>query len=181
MLGRIKVDIFIEKIVKKKMDVNDALIIGGTISLGIILSVAIIFFLGPYGTSFLLCAAIGYLAYIIISSRKVEFEYALTNGELDIDKIVNKKKRKNIINVNCREFEIFARADSDKISKYVEEIEDKIIAVSSLDSEDVYAFVAKKKSDEDGGTQTKKVVVFFEPNEKMLKSIKMMIPGKVFE
>lgn len=37
-------DIFIEKIVKKKMDVNDALIIGGTISLGIILSVAIIFF-----------------------------------------------------------------------------------------------------------------------------------------
>ncbi|ODM26756.1 DUF6106 family protein [Acetivibrio mesophilus] len=174
-------DIFLEKIVKKKRDASDVLIIGGSITLAIILIAAIIVLLGPYGTSLLISAAIIYLTYLIITSRRIEYEYAFTNGELDIDKITNKKKRKNLINSNCREFEIFAKADSDKLSSYVEEIKDRIMAVSSLDSEDIYCFVVNKKSDEDGRTQSTRVIVFFEPNEKMLKSIKTMIPRKVFE
>jgi len=175
------VDIFVEKIVKKKMDSNDILIIRGTITLAVVLIGAIIFFLGPYGVSLFLCVGIAYLTYLIISSRKVEFEYAFTNGEIDIDKITNKKARKNLINVNCRELEIFAKADSEKLSRYLEEIEDRIMAASSLDSEDVYCFVAKKRSDDEDSKESKRVLVFFEPNEKMLKSIKIMIPGKVLE
>jgi len=34
---------------------------------------------------------------MVISSRRIEYEYAFTNGELDIDKIVNKRKRENLI------------------------------------------------------------------------------------
>ncbi|ABN54092.1 MAG TPA: hypothetical protein DEF39_07785 [Hungateiclostridium thermocellum] len=175
-------DIFVEKLVKKKLDGNDMLIIGGSIALAVVVISAIILFLGPYGASLILCLAVVYLTYMVISSRRIEYEYAFTNGELDIDKIVNKRKRENLISANCREFEIFAKADSDKISKYLEEIEDRIMAVSSLDSEDIYVFVAKKKIDEDEDrTKSKRVLVFFEPNEKMLKSIRLMIPGKVFE
>jgi len=139
------VDIFVEKLVKKKLDGNDMLIIGGSIALAVVVISAIILFLGPYGASLILCLAVVYLTYMVISSRRIEYEYAFTNGELDIDKIVNKRKRENLISANCREFEIFAKADSDKISKYLEEIEDRIMAVSSLDSEDIYVFVAKKR------------------------------------
>jgi len=163
------VDIFVEKLVKKKLDGNDMLIIGGSIALAVVVISAIILFLGPYGASLILCLAVVYLTYMVISSRRIEYEYAFTNGELDIDKIVNKRKRENLISANCREFEIFAKADSE-------------MAVSSLDSEDIYVFVAKKKIDEDEDrTKSKRVLVFFEPNEKMLKSIRLMIPGKVFE
>jgi len=34
--GRIKVDIFVEKLVKKKLDGNDMLIIGGSIALAVV-------------------------------------------------------------------------------------------------------------------------------------------------
>ena len=35
-----------------------------------------------------------YIAYRINTSFDVEFEYILTNGELDIDKITHKRRRK---------------------------------------------------------------------------------------
>lgn len=174
-------DIFVEKIVKKKTDAIDTAIIAGSIILAIALIAAIILMLGPYGTSLLLCAGIAYLTYMIIASRRVEFEYAFTNGELDIDKITSKRKRKRVLSANCREFEIFARADSDKLNSSAEEIKDRIMAVSSLDSKDIYFFIVTKKDDENDRANARRVIVFFEPDERMLKSVRKMIPGKVFE
>lgn len=126
-----------------------------------------------------LCIGIGYVAYVVIVSRRIEFEYALTNGQLEIDKIVNQKKRKNLIDANCRDFEIMAKVASDKFDESVKGISEKIIAVSSLDSQDIYFFITNKKEDED--EKAKRVLVLFEPNDKMLKSIKAMIPRKFFD
>jgi hypothetical protein len=173
------VDIFIEKLVKKKRDTLDNVIIIGTIILAIALITLLILFLGPYATSMFLCIGIGYVAYVVIVSRRIEFEYALTNGQLEIDKIVNQKKRKNLIDANCRDFEIMAKVASDKFDESVKGISEKIIAVSSLDSQDIYFFITNKKEDED--EKAKRVLVLFEPNDKMLKSIKAMIPRKFFD
>ncbi|NLP14412.1 MAG: hypothetical protein GX383_08100 [Clostridium sp.] len=172
-------DIFIEKLVKKKRDTLDNVIIIGTIILAIALITLLILFLGPYATSMFLCIGIGYVAYVVIVSRRIEFEYALTNGQLEIDKIVNQKKRKNLIDANCRDFEIMAKVASDKFDESVKGISEKIIAVSSLDSQDIYFFITNKKEDED--EKAKRVLVLFEPNDKMLKSIKAMIPRKFFD
>lgn len=37
----------------------------------------------------------------------VEYEYIVTNGEMDIDKIIAKRRRKRLITVNARTFERF--------------------------------------------------------------------------
>jgi len=74
------------KISKEEVGRHDMLIIGGSIALAVVVISAIILFLGPYGASLILCLAVVYLTYMVISSRRIEYEYAFTNGELDIDK-----------------------------------------------------------------------------------------------
>lgn len=172
-------DIFIEKLVKKKRDTLDNVIVFGSIILAVVLMTLLILFLGPYATSIFLCIGIGYVAYLVTVSRRIEFEYALTNGQLEIDKIVNQKSRKNLINANCRDFEIMAKATSEKFDEAIKGISEKIMAVSSLDSQDIYFFVTIKKADED--EKAKRVLVLFEPDDKMLEAIKAMIPRKFFD
>jgi len=84
--GRIKVDIFVEKLVKKKLDGNDMLIIGGSIALAVVVISAIILFLGPYGASLILCLAVVYLTYMVISSRRIEYDMPLPTESLILTK-----------------------------------------------------------------------------------------------
>ena len=49
-----------------------------------------------------------YVAYRINTSFDVEYEYILTNGELDIDKITNKRRRKRLMTIHCKSFTAFA-------------------------------------------------------------------------
>lgn len=53
------------------------------------------------GISLLLIVAVGacYLAYILFSKTFVEYEYIVTNNDLDIDKITGKRKRKRLITI----------------------------------------------------------------------------------
>ncbi|UKI37385.1 MAG: DUF6106 family protein [Clostridiales bacterium] len=48
----------------------------------------------------LIDAGVVYGAYILITHFNVEYEYILTNGDIDIDKIIAKKKEK-------KSFELF--------------------------------------------------------------------------
>lgn len=166
-------DIFLERIIKKKKDTFDKVIIFGSIVLALVLTTAIISIIGPYGFSFILIMGVAYLAYYIISSRRIEYEYALTNGDLDIDKIVAQRKRKRVISANCKEFEIFARLTGDKQNIATGEGATIIKAVSSMDSGSVYFFTLNQKG--------KKTIVYFEPDDRMLNAIKTIVSRKVFQ
>ena len=48
-----------------------------------------------------------------------------------------------------------------------------------MDSENIYFFITNKKEEDDN--RAKRVLVLFEPNEKMIESIKAMIPRKFFD
>ncbi|MGN1116383.1 MAG: hypothetical protein ACI4TH_07440, partial [Candidatus Ornithomonoglobus sp.] len=100
-------DIFLENLVPRKKDTKDKLIIGLTIFGGII--VTLFLFACMLGISFaavtseqlqkissmtfsiglLLVAFVWYGAYLIINTRNVEYEYIVTNNELDIDKVMS--------------------------------------------------------------------------------------------
>lgn len=161
-------DTFIEKIVSKKKDILDYVIISGTSVLAVFIILMIFTSMGAAGgaIAIVLSVAIGYLTYMIITARNIEYEYALTNGELDIDKIIARRKRKRMFSGNCREFEIMARASSEKNSEYSQGVMAKINAASSLKSEDVYFFVAQYKG--------KRVMVYFEPDDRIFSLIKAM-------
>lgn len=167
-------DIFIEKLVKKQRTPKDTLK-----ALGLILaSLIIVFFiipLIPFVKGFLIffIVAIPFFAYYVIKSQNIEYEYAYTNGELDVDRIVAESRRKRLLSVDCKDFEIVAKVSSDKYSDEYRKIPNKVEAVSSMTSPDVYFAVFEN----DG----KRTILYFEPNDKMIEAMWKYIPRKFFK
>lgn len=110
-------DIFIEKLVKKQKNSQDTLFI-----IGVVLATLIVLFviipLIPVVSNFWFFFVIlfGFLAYYLIRSRNIEFEYSLTNSDLDVDKIIDQKRRKHLLSVDCKSFEIMAKVNSNKFT-----------------------------------------------------------------
>lgn len=166
-------DIFLEKIVKRKRTAADIAITVGIIVLALILIMIVGSFSFLQSLWPLFAVGIGYLAYMFIRGRNIEYEYIVTNGDLDIDMIIAQRKRKRIFSANCKDFDIVAKMTSGQYDHNMQSIKKRINAVSSIESQDVY-FISMTKDSE-------KVLVFFEPHPKMLDSFKKYIPRKVFE
>ena len=81
----------------------------------VFLTLGIIFIsvmLGVLPLGFLLSCGIGYGGYYFLSSEYIEYEYSVFEGELDIDKIIAKRKRKHMITIKIADFESFEVTDS---------------------------------------------------------------------
>ena len=166
-------DIFMEKIVKRRRTAVDSVIIAATILIGLMLIMIVgsLSFLQSFMPVVLV--AIAYFGYMLIRNRNVEYEYIVTNGELDIDMIIAQRKRKRVFSGSCKEFEIIAKMTSGQYNQSYENIKKRINAVTSMDSNEVY-FISTEKDGE-------KILIFFEPHPKMIESFKKYIPRKVFE
>lgn len=104
----------------------------------------------------------------------VEYEYSLTNGDLDIDQIYGKRKRKNVLSTHVRYFELIAPVQSER---YKQCRQDKSIQTyldfsSHVNVEGTFFGVF---SNEKG-----RKMVFFEPTEEMLDIMKVYLPRKLF-
>lgn len=166
-------DVFMEKIVTKKKDIKDnflvfGIILGTFILILVLLNIQII---NQLGIGLFLIVGLFYLAYRLITARNVEFEYVVTNGELDIDKIISRRKRKRVFSASCKEFEILARVKSNSYSQSVQAIKNRIDATSSPDSPDAFFATLNYKGE--------KTLVLFEPDERMLNNFKLFIPRKI--
>lgn len=161
-------NIFVEQIVKKKKDFVDYLIIFVTILISYIAAYFIISIAGSIffaiGVAFIV--AIGYLGYRIITSRNIEYEYSLNNGDLEITKIIAKRKRKRLFLGNCRQFEIIDKVSSERYKNVAKDVVSKINASSSIRSEDAYFFITNYNKE--------KVLVYFEPDSKILDLIRTL-------
>ncbi len=167
-----KVDIFLEKIVKQKKSINDYAVIFGLVILSLCLILFIMSISALSAFFPLLGCGIIWIAYILIKGRNIEYEYIVTNGDLDIDKIIAQRKRKRIFSATAKDFEIIAKKSGPKYDYNVQNIKKKLITVSSLNSPDVYFGTLVKDGE--------KTVVFFEPTQKMLESLKKYNPMSVF-
>ena len=93
-------DIFVEQIVKKKFGPKDYAIVAGVVLLGLIIVVLSMMFL--YGIALIALILVGFGAYYIITSRSLEFEYSITNGDVTIDRIIYRRKRKRVISIDAK-------------------------------------------------------------------------------
>ncbi|AUG58935.1 DUF6106 family protein [Acetivibrio saccincola] len=164
-------DIFVERIIERKKNIIDYMVIFSIFFGSLFVALLIILFFNINAISAALLIALGYLVYYLISMRNVEFEYAFTNGELDIDKIIAQRKRKRLFSANCRDFEAFGKLDSKNFTDDIKNIPQQIKAVTSMSSQDVYFLVANYK-----GNRT---LVYFEPDERMLNSLKPYISKRI--
>ncbi len=133
-----------------------ALIIGGLLFLTAILG----------SLTILAIAGVFYGAFKLSGLLNVEYEYIVTNGVMDIDKIINKSSRKRLSS--------FDLADVSRLEKFnVEQIQriDKknVVIACSLDDSNAYLMVYEKEG-------KKAEYVIFSPNEKMQGAIIKFLP-----
>jgi len=167
-------DTFMEKLVTKRKVFTDNLITTGIVfgTLILIMLVLSIKVITQLGIGMFLAVGLGYLAYRLITSRNIEYEYIVTNGEIDIDKIISRRKRKRIFSSSCKEFEILSKVKSNSFSQSVQSIKNRIDASSSIDSPDAFFATLNYKGE--------KTLLIFEPDERMLNNFKIFIPRKIF-
>ena len=102
-------DIFVEQIVKKSASGKDmamrVLIIIGMCILTVI-SLFIFLFVMPM-LGFIVFSGVMWGGYHLFTNLDCEYEYIVTNGEIDIDKIIAKRKRVRLITAKVSAFEAF--------------------------------------------------------------------------
>jgi len=158
-------DVFIEQLVTRKMDVKNALI-RGCIALGVFvvpLLMMYVDFLAPYSLYALLILA--YFGYRLFKLQSIEYEYIVTNGDLDVDIIRGKSKRKRLLSVSAQSFEAFGKVNQDNARHYTGPgIESMVDAASSNYADGRYFAAYRSK-------EGKRTVLFIEPNEKVLGAL----------
>lgn len=163
-------DIFIEQIVAKNPTLKDTLLKVGIGLLAAILSVVFLLLSGMFGLSMfgmLLAAGCIYGAFYLITGFNVEYEYIVTNGEIDIDKILAKRRRKRLITAKVSAFEKFGA-----MAEVPASFEGTTIFASSGNtSEDYYAEFNHSKHGH--------VRLVFSPDERVLEAIKPFLPRTI--
>ena len=171
-------DVFNEQIVKRQGNFSDTLKRVGITILVIVIFFVSFAFLQAFAVFVGAAAVFG--GIYLMSFLNVEYEYVYTNGELDIDIIYNRSRRKRLFSTVVKDFEIMAHVEDRMREGAFGGAQETINCHSGEIGPNTYAFLATIK-----GKRTK---VIFEPNDKMLKAIgtslsrsKMhMKPGSVF-
>ncbi|WP_461204632.1 DUF6106 family protein [Clostridium sp. DL1XJH146] len=108
------------------------------------------------------------LVFIIVSvvmffykkNLYVEYEYDFTNGEIDIDKIYEMKKRKRIITFNIKDVELLALENSDFINDFSNKPKEVITCIPSSYNGKIYTAMITMGSN--------RKMLKFAPDEKFL-------------
>lgn len=114
-------------------------------------------------TNLILAALYVLLAVGIFFFKKnlyIEYEYIFTNGEIDIDKIIEMKKRKRVFSFSVKSVELLAPEDSYYVKDFANK-PSKVISVYPKDNKEK-VFVAMIT----GGSE--RVQLRFVPSEEML-------------
>lgn len=167
-------DIFVEQIVKKEASGKDwalRTIIG--IGMGALCAVSLFVFLfiSPL-LGLMLFFGVIWGGYTLMINTDCEYEYIVTNGEIDIDKIIAKRKRLRLITAKASAFEAFGEYDN---APAVGEGVTTVSAVGASLSEDgskVYYADFKHPSAGD-------VRIIFSPNEKVVEAITPFLPRQI--
>lgn len=187
-------DVFMEYLIKRKRDVKDNILVALIILAAAVLTVvllAVLFILSMsfagsqegagqfssmfFGLGLLLIAGMWYGAYILINHRSIEYEYILTNSEIDIDKIMAKKGRKRIISFDFKDADIVANINDEEHNADYKNPSGEI---------KVHDFTGNKANGNvyfaDISIEGERTRILFQPTSRMLESIRKFNPRKVF-
>lgn len=163
-------DTYCELIVKRKMS-NKALLcrflaVAAT-TIAILFGMLVFNIYGLIAGFFLI-----WLDIVIFRNTDTEYEYQFISGELDIDIIYGKLKRKRAKRFDMRKIEVMAPLNSDKLSSYNNSNVKVVDYSSGYMDRKKFAFVIPT---EEGNV----LKVIIEPSEKMVEAIKYIAPSKV--
>ncbi len=116
----------------------------------------------------LLVMGIVYGAYYLGKRQYIEYEYLITNGEIDIDKIIGKDKRVRLITVKASSFTAFGELTDDVKD---DESLTVVLASDNIGNADWYADF---ETEQYGQTR-----LIFTPNQAFIESIKPFLNQKL--
>lgn len=167
-------DVFVERIIRLKRTPAVKMLQITIILFAVCLSM--FFVMGLIGTSLaylsvLVCVGFMYGAFKLVSLFNIEFEYSFTNGQLDVDKIVDARRRKRICAVDCREIKAFGRYEE---AKHKDKTYGARITAGNPNASVLYYFVCNQP-------KSSNILVVFQPDEKMLEAMRPFVPRSVVE
>ncbi len=159
-----------EILVKKGRSAKDSFLKGMVISVVVILAVVGILFFAPI---FIIAAMVlGLLAYyLILPNLDIEYEYLYVGGDIDIDKIMAKRKRKTIASFSKDNLEVMAPTGSDHLSEYMKGAAVKDYTSGNPDVKTWTLVYSSEKTPE---------IVRMELNEGIAQDMRRYAPRKVF-
>ena len=115
----------------------------------------------------------GWGMIVLFRRLNLEYEYIVTNGEMDVDKIMGRSSRKRLFTVDCRIFDIVAPYKPDYSSEYQSRTITNVVDVSSHPNAPGRWFAVYNAKD------GKRTLLIFEPSERMLEAFRLYIRGKI--
>jgi len=165
-------DIIKEQAVKKQSTAKNSLLKAGIIVLVFIISIMLFILIPTFAP--ILIAVIIFGAYYALSLLDVEYEYIFTNGELDIDCIYSKKRRKRLYSGRVADFELMAHVDDKTHSGDFKSAAETKNYSSGTVTSNTYAFLTVHNG--------KKLKIIFEPNSEMIQALSTALsPRKLFK
>ena len=160
-------DTFFEQIVPIGIDTKSTLKIVAIWVLALALSVAIFLFLVAFlgMIVFVLMAGVIFGAYKLSAMLYIEYEYIVTNGTLDIDKIVAKSSRKRLASFEISQVEVVEKYNPAAQYTGFNQI---VIACNPNDPE-AYKMVVSKEG-------KGRYLIVFAPNKKIKGAIVKSLP-----
>lgn len=160
-------DTFLEQIVEVRKNTKETLSVVGIWALAILLC-AVLFTFGSFlaPLSYLIVLGVVYGAYKLSSNYNIEYEYIITNGIMDIDKIINKNSRKRLASF---ELKTVTAVEKFNPSAYVER--ENITVIRGCDDKNPDAYLITIDSVKKGT-----VHLIFAPNERMRDAMVKFMP-----
>lgn len=158
-------DFYTEQLVKRKTTGKVMLAKAGLIILTLVSLILLL------KTPFALILTMVLIALDIFLFRNMdlEYEYLFVNGELDVDKIIARSKRKKVFSANVEELELLVPTGSSELRLVQAE---KTYNYSSMaEGRKTYELIVSQKG--------QKIKVIFEPNDTILNGFKTLAPRKV--
>lgn len=132
--------------------------------------VSLIFLMIPYVGAFLTAIVIA-VTFFVFRRYNYEYEYAYLDGEMDVDKIIAKSKRKRMASFDFRRAELVAPLGSQEDLRLANNRYRTYNFTSNMPEAKVYAAYTMKDNE--------MVRLLFEPNGRILKELQYIAPRKV--
>lgn len=162
-------DTFVEQLIRRQRPGGEVLFKCGAVLAGLILTAAAFLFVRSFfPVCFALVVIMEFFAFVYTVK---EYEYSFINGDVDIDMIQGKRRRKTVLSVSCRQIVTMApvREGASALSGNYDRILD---ASESSRSEGRWYFITESQ---DGRQE----LVYLNPNQRLLTAFKDYLGRKM--
>lgn len=148
-----------------------------TVTMCVAGGLAILSLIGAYWLFLLLVLAIpfGLLFILMFRERYIEYDYCFSTEEIEVAKIINRKRRRSAIVFDMNNIRFIAPADSERLLNEQERNPQmRFTDYTAVEPSDkVYGFFLDLR-----GINT---IILLEPTETMMEHLRQVIPNKIYE